>query len=59
MLTVNETLLAVVRNIEQWDFEITPKFSLNENEAKIVADALQIYMAQKMLNEFQTERAKK
>ena len=53
MLTVNETLLAVVRNIEQWDFELYPKFSLNENEARAVADVIEPIVAQRMLTNYQ------
>lgn len=53
MLTVNETLLAVVRNIEQWDFALYPKFSLNENEARAVADELEKIVAKQIVADYQ------
>lgn len=53
MLTVNEKLLAVVRNIEQWDFALYPKFSLNEDEAKAVADELEKIVAKQLVADYQ------
>ena len=53
MLTVNETLLAVVRNIEQWDFKLFPKFSLNENEARAVADVIEPIVAKQLVADYQ------
>lgn len=53
MLTTNEILLAVVRNIEQWDFELYPKFSLNEDEARAVADELEKIVAKQIVTDYQ------
>lgn len=53
MLKEKEILLAVVRNIEQWDFELFPKFSMNENEARAVADVIEPIVAQQMLEDYQ------
>lgn len=53
MLKEKEILLAVVRNIEQWDFELFPKFSMNENEARVVADVIEPIVAKQMLEDYQ------
>lgn len=56
MLKEKEILLAVVRNIEQWDFELFPKFSMNENEARAVADVIEPLVAQQMLEDYQKRK---
>ena len=53
MLKEKEILLAVVRNIEQWDFKLFPKFSLSESEARAVADAIEPLVAKQMLEDYQ------
>ena len=53
MLKEKEILLAVVRNIEQWDFKLYPKFSLNESEARAVADVIEPIVAKQMLEDYQ------
>lgn len=59
MLKEKEILLAVVRNIEQWDFELFPKFSMNENEARAVADVIEPLVAQQMLEDYQKREKEK
>lgn len=53
MLKETEVLLAIVRNIEQWDFKLFPKSSMNENEARAVADVIEPIVAQQMLEDYQ------
>lgn len=53
MLTKDERLLAVVRNIEQWDFKLSPKFSLDEDEAMAVASELEKIVGLRLVEDYQ------
>ena len=53
MLTRDEKLLAVLRNIEQWNFELFPKFELSEDEARVVASELKEVVGKRIVADYQ------
>ena len=58
MLDNTDRVLAFVKNVEQWNFEIYPTYPLSEEDAKAISDELTYYITQKKLNEYQVRVAK-